>query len=179
MKITAQTSLKELAFIVSTALEKAGYTAVLCGGAVVSIYTENQYESGDLDFITPHSHQDLAPILAKLGFRPSGRSFIHPECPYYVEFPASPVMLGSEPSAGPDILKAKAKTLRLLSPTESVMDRLIAFFAWRDPQALEQALMICKKQAVDLKRVKKWAMKEGYTAEFEIFHKELRVNDET
>jgi hypothetical protein len=31
-------------------------SAVLVGGAVVSIYTNNKYESYDLDFISPDDH---------------------------------------------------------------------------------------------------------------------------
>jgi hypothetical protein len=38
-----------VAALVSTALEAAGISAVLSGGAVVSIYTHNEYESADLD----------------------------------------------------------------------------------------------------------------------------------
>lgn len=179
MKIGTDTTLIELAFIVSSALEAAGFSAILSGGAVVSIYTDNRYESGDLDFITPHVNKDLGKVMTSLGFRAKGKSFVHPECPYFVEFPASPVMLGGELSKGPDVMKGKTGTLRLLSPTESVMDRLIAYFAWRDPQSLEQAVMICERQLVDLKRVKKWAQKEGYAAEFKIFLEELKFREES
>lgn len=179
MKIDAKTSLKELAFIVSTALQKAGFNAVLSGGAVVSIYTENRYESGDLDFITPHRNIDLAEVMHALGFKAKGKSFTHPECRFFVEFPPSPVMLGGQASKGAEVLTSKSRTLRLLSPTESVMDRLIAYFAWRDPQSLEQAVMVCHRQSVDLKRIKKWATTEGYAAEFEIFRSELASSEES
>jgi hypothetical protein len=54
-RITASTTLEELAAIVSTTLDAAGITAVLSGGAVVSIYTNNEYESSDLDFISARS----------------------------------------------------------------------------------------------------------------------------
>jgi len=50
--ITKKTTLIELAAIVSDALENAGITATLSGGAAVSIYTDNRYESFDLDFVT-------------------------------------------------------------------------------------------------------------------------------
>ncbi len=179
MKIDAETSLKDLAFIVSTALQKAGFSAVLCGGAVVSIYTDNRYESGDLDFVTPHRNIDLAIVMTELGFTAKGKAFVHPECTYYVEFQPSPVMLGGQPSTGAEVLTSKSRTLRLLSPTESVMDRLIAYFAWRDPQSKDQAVMICQSQTIDMKRIKKWAIAEGYAAEFEIFRSELASSEES
>jgi hypothetical protein len=50
--ITAQTPLLEIAVIVSEALEKNGIHAVLGGGGAVTQYSENEYMSTDLDFIT-------------------------------------------------------------------------------------------------------------------------------
>jgi putative NADH-flavin reductase len=40
--INADTSLKEVAALVSQALERAGVTATLSGGGAVSLYTDNQ-----------------------------------------------------------------------------------------------------------------------------------------
>ena len=51
-KITAQSDLAEIAALVSDALERAGISAVLSGGAAVSIYSSAAYLSLDLDFIT-------------------------------------------------------------------------------------------------------------------------------
>ena len=48
--ITRETTLTDLAAIVSTALERHGIGATLSGGAAVSIYSDNRYESEDLDF---------------------------------------------------------------------------------------------------------------------------------
>lgn len=50
--IDKTTSLRELTLIVSTELKRMNIDTVLVGGAVVSIYTNNEYESGDLDFIS-------------------------------------------------------------------------------------------------------------------------------
>jgi hypothetical protein len=41
-RITATTSLQEIAAIVSTALENAGISAVLGGGGAVTHYSENE-----------------------------------------------------------------------------------------------------------------------------------------
>lgn len=49
-KITSKTTLKELAFIVGKVLKDCSIDAVLVGGAVVSIYSDNKYESSDLRF---------------------------------------------------------------------------------------------------------------------------------
>ena len=76
--ITASTTIEELAAIVSATLESAGIRAVLSGGAVVSIYTHNEYESGDLDFVSPESTSKIADAMASLGFKRRGRMFSHP-----------------------------------------------------------------------------------------------------
>ncbi len=68
MAIDENTSLAELAVIVSSALEDAGIIATLSGGAAVSIYSDNAYESADLDFVTFESKKKLASVVGALGF---------------------------------------------------------------------------------------------------------------
>ena len=66
--ISRNSTLLEVAAIVSAALEEAGFKSVLSGGAAISIYTDNRYESVDLDFVSSVSMQELATILEPLGF---------------------------------------------------------------------------------------------------------------
>jgi len=54
---------EELAAVISAALESAGIVATLSGGAAVAIYTDNQYVSKDLDFVTVALIDDLANAL--------------------------------------------------------------------------------------------------------------------
>jgi len=61
----------------------------------------------------------------------------------------------------------------LLTPTDSVRDRLASFYFWNDLQALEQALMVARDNDVDLDLVKKWSKKEGELENFNIFLKKL------
>ncbi len=51
--ISLKTDLKELAYIVSDHLARHDIQTVLVGGAVISIYTNNEYQSYDLDFCSP------------------------------------------------------------------------------------------------------------------------------
>lgn len=123
--ITSRTTLEDLAFIVSDSLKKAGLSAVLSGGGVVVIYTGNRYQSQDLDFVTSTSLRELEGVMAGLGFHREGRNFRHPSTVFTVEFPPGPVSLGSVLATDRHELQKEGKTLRLLSPTECVMDRLI------------------------------------------------------
>lgn len=62
-EITHETSLQELAAIISQALEAGGIVATLSGGAGVSIYTENRYQSYDLHFVSSAATSKLAKAL--------------------------------------------------------------------------------------------------------------------
>lgn len=66
MKINEDLTLAEIAAIVSDALTKANIIAVLTGGGAVTIYSENEYQSDDLDFISPADSQKLAEIMDRL-----------------------------------------------------------------------------------------------------------------
>ena len=65
-RISASTTIEELAALVSETLRAAGISAVLSGGAVVSIYANNEYESGDLDFVSAASTAKIGEALASL-----------------------------------------------------------------------------------------------------------------
>lgn len=68
MKKITDMNIGELAAYVCDHLMKNGMKVTLSGGACVSIYSENRYQSFDLDFIE-----------------------------YFIEFPPGPLALGDEP----------------------------------------------------------------------------------
>ena len=96
--ITNRTTLTELATLVSEALEAAGITATLSGGAAVSIYSDNRYPSEDLDFVTVAGVEEIGSALKPLGFNHRGRPrlsvFEHPATRWYLEFPPAPLSFG-------------------------------------------------------------------------------------
>jgi hypothetical protein len=94
-EIKATATLKELAVIISEALEGAGIIATLSGGGAVSIYSDNQYMSHDLDFVTSADPRKLSKVLVPLGFvqTPSKRLFEHPHTDWLLEFPAGPLSM--------------------------------------------------------------------------------------
>lgn len=176
-QITGSTTLEELAAIVCTTLESAGINSVLSGGAVVSIYTNNAYESDDLDFISPASTSKIAEAMASLGFDRKGRMFVHPQSRYYVEFPAGPLAIGDELIRPNEVgvKRTGAGTIRLLTPTQCVMDRLAAYFHWNDLQSLDQALMVASRQKISIGKLDSWAKREGATDKLQTFKQRLRA----
>lgn len=170
-------NLKDLAIAVSDFLRKNGIETVLTGGACVVVYTKSEYMSYDLDFvlISSDKQKESRELLQKIGFYEEGRYFKHPDSEYFIDFVAPPLSVGSEPVKSISEIRKKGKTLRLLSPTDCVKDRLIAFYHWQDRQALEQALMVCQAEPVDLKEVERWSRNEGMAAQYEIFMKNLKI----
>src|SRR5579885_2327998 len=88
--------LKALACVISEALIKNGISAILVGGACVSIYSKNRYQSYDLDFVTFEELKLIEKTLAKIGFKRKGRCFFHDDCPYLLDFVNPPITIGHE-----------------------------------------------------------------------------------
>ena len=163
-------SIKDLAALICKKLNDNDIDAVLVGGACVSIYTKNKYVSYDLDFVSHTSLKEISSVLSDIGFRrESTRHFIHKDCPFYIEFVAPPLSIGSEPVKLRKKIKSRLGELVLLTPTDSVKDRLAAFYHWNDLQALEQAVLVAKAQKVSLREIKRWSGNEGHAEKYGIF----------
>jgi hypothetical protein len=163
---------EELWRYVAWHLEGEGIRSVLVGGAVVAIYTEGLYRSGDLDMVPDEiGRLRLEEVLSAIGFQPTkSRYFKHPACPHlFLEFPRGPVEIGEQFPVIPDEIEVEGRTLRLLSPTDSVKDRLAGYIHWKSRANFDQALLICRRQQdrVDLKAVGEWCAMEGALPVFE------------
>ena len=174
-KISKKTTTEELAAIVSEHLRSRNLQAVLVGGAVVTIYSDNEYQSRDLDFISPNEHKQIAKAMAELGFVAKGKDFWHPETEFTVEFPSGPIAIGDEIPIKPEgEIKNKYGKVSLLSPTQCVMDRLAWFYHNNDRQCLDQAIAVAKNHQVNLAKIKKWSKSEGAEEKYEIFLTKLK-----
>ena len=61
-------SLRDLAGYVSEELRNRGIETILVGGACVTIYSENRYQSYDLDYITYDEMKKVKKALQDIGF---------------------------------------------------------------------------------------------------------------
>jgi hypothetical protein len=161
-------SIKDLAILVSSELKKHGIDAVLVGGACVSIYSNNKYISGDLDYVSPALTDNIKEALKNIGFFKKGefRQFFHDKCPFFIEFPPGPIAIGNEV---PITNFNEIKSLKLFTPTDCVKDRLAAFYNWNDLQSLDQALMVAKAQQVNLNELERWSKGEGSIDKYKRF----------
>lgn len=74
-------SLQDLAGFISEELKKRGIDTVLVGGACVTIYSENRYQSYDLDYVTYEDVKKVKKALGELGFTEKHKNFQHEGCP--------------------------------------------------------------------------------------------------
>lgn len=169
-RISGKTTIVELGAIICEALKKTGIDAFLSGGAVVSIYTENKYQSFDLDFVTIADRSKIHSVMNTLGFdRTRSRLYTHPKTPFAVEFPGAAFVIGDQPIQQFAKLKLHQGTLKLLTPTDCVKDRLAAYFYWSDRQSLNQAVAVAVAHPIKLKEIEKWSKQERMQSKLEDF----------
>ncbi|MEM6545432.1 MAG: hypothetical protein AAF680_11035 [Pseudomonadota bacterium] len=167
---------EQVAALVCETLENYGIAAVLTGGSCVSVWTNNEYASNDLDFIVLGlaSNKRLAKILSTIGFErrtSSPRYFEHAETHLVVEFPSGPLMVGDQQIHNEriDQRTTDVGVLRLLSPTDCIKDRLAAYYYWKDEQCLDQALMVTESQTVNWEDLRHWHEAEELVDRFAEF----------
>ena len=160
----------EVAAVVSEALRNAGIESVLSGGSVVTIYAGNEFESKDLDFVTEAKRSELASVMTSLGFTEGDNGlFRHPHTEYLVDFEPAPVTAGDEVLEKWDTLRTKTGRLVLLTPTQSVKDRLAWYYHSSDRPSLKQAINVARSHNVDLEELRRWSEAERSTTKFEEF----------
>lgn len=175
MKQIKNMSQVELAAYVQDSLQQEGIKVVLSGGSAVSFYSSEKYVSKDLDLINTNfaKRSKIKSVMEKIGFQEQGRYFVSPETPFFVEFPDGPLSVGEEPVKEISEFELATGTLRVVSPTDCVKDRLCAFYFWNDQQGLAQAVLVTESQDVNLKEVKRWSKAEGKEREYETFKSKL------
>lgn len=159
----ATCSEKELWHHVAGHLESEGLEVVLVGGAVVSIYSEGAYRSGDLDFVQTGLLDSLpTEAMAELGFERRGRHFAHPECSHlFVEFVSGPLGIGEDLDVHPSTEVVEGRALKILSPTDCVRDRLASYVHFGAAECLDQALLVARAHDLDWDKIERWCRGEG------------------
>jgi hypothetical protein len=165
MKISAM-SQAELTAYVQVALRRFGIETVLSGGSCVTVWSDNSYVSDDIDLIVDGFswRTKIRAAMLDQGFVEKNRYFVHPESKWIVEFPDGPLAVGEERPKEIVELRLSTGTLRLLSPTDCVKDRLAWWIHEGDRQCLEQAIAVIKCADVDLEELRRWVRGEGRTA---------------
>jgi len=128
-------------------LAKNGIETILVGGSVAAIYSDGAYKSGDLDFVLKtYIEGKLTDVMESIGFqRPTGRHYIHPQCPIFVEFMHGPAGIGDDIKIQPDTKTIQGQKLYTYSPTDCIRDRLASYIHFKARECLDQAALVAKK----------------------------------
>ena len=164
-------SIIELGSYICSELSKQGIEVVLSGGSCVQIYSDGAYTSYDLDMINRYNEpwKKIQSVMLSLGFREEGKYFTHPDTHYFIEFPSGPLGVGDAPVTHIHELTTPYGTLRLLSPTDCIKDRLAAYYHWNDTQSLIQAIQVASKHPIDMEELREWSANERALEKFEHF----------
>ena len=169
MKPVGEMTAAELAAYVQSHLATKGIRVVLSGGACVSIYSSNQYVSLDLDLVNVYMEDSgkIRQVMEEIGFSEQGRHFAHEETDLLIDFPPGPLSVGEEPVSSVVEMEFSTGTLRIISPTDCVKDRLAAYYHWNDLQGLEQAVLVARSNRIDIDEIGRWSAVEGVSDRYE------------
>lgn len=171
-----------MAFIVCSALNRVNIKVVLSGGGAATIWSEDEYQSRDCDFIFTFNANNatVKETMESLGFQFSNGSFINPHCPFYVEFPPGPLAIGNEIITKWETLNdSHGQILHILSATDSCRDRLAAFYFWNDYTALAAAVAIARGNELDFALIKRWSKNEDAVRKYKMFIEHLRIETDS
>jgi len=176
VKALSKMSVGELAAHICTQLRGRGIDVVLSGGSCVSIYSSGRYVSNDLDFIETDvgTTRQVREAMRAMGFVQETRYFKHDGVVFLVEFPRGPLAVGKEPVGAIHEIEFSTGTLRIISPTDCVKDRLAAYFHWKDRQSLEQAVLVADSNPIDFAEIQRWSKREGKADQFSEIAGQLR-----
>jgi hypothetical protein len=169
MKPLSKMTQGEVGAFVQSRLREKGIEVILAGGAAVAIYSDNKYVSKDLDLINIYgiNRRKIRDAMREIGFYEEGRYFRHADSQFFVEFPPGPLAIGEEPVRQIAEKKFSTGTLKIISPTDCVKDRLAAYYHWGDQQSLLQATLVAQRNKINIDEVRNWSLAEGKLEEFE------------
>jgi hypothetical protein len=179
--IDEKSTLADVCFEVSAALETHGMTGVLTGGSAAALYAPQAYMSDDADFVldADHSLDEIAIALETIGYDRDGRSrvFVHPKSKFTVDFPKGPLAVGGEYVRETDTIARGPLRLRILTPEDCMRDRLAHFYYWNDYTALNAAVGVARSVAAqDLAALRSWTERESpnFLEKFAEFERRVR-----
>lgn len=166
-KLPETTQQVTLAAFLSKIFKTRGMDFILVGGATVQFYTQAKYLTKDIDVILRgDTKETIEDIMTGLDFlRTSNyRQFENALFQFSVEFPPTPIEVGSRIITKVDMIETPEGPLEIIKIEDIIMDRIIAGMEWKDRSSIEQAKLLwaLKKSSIDLEYLTDFAKKEGY-----------------
>lgn len=122
-------------------LHDAGIESVVVGGSSVTIHVPAVYTSDDIDLalISGFNRSKAARALGELGFRESGRDFVHPQTPYTIDLVAETPYVDQRPIREFCTVRTPAGPVQTYYVEDAIADRVAAWVHWSDSESLAVA----------------------------------------
>ena len=160
MKRLKGLNLADIAFGVCSAFRRANVTAVLVGGGAASFYAQETYETRDLDFLLPFElfGAPKALIIDDLGFAPTktAGTYGHPDIHDTPEILQGPLSIGDGTLMIYAMLRIRELVMNVISPTDSVKNRLAHAIHFRDIIAARKAGECGSRHSPELVQERRW-----------------------
>ena len=157
-------TLEETAAYICEKLKEKNIDVVLSGGSCMEIYTQSNFSSYDIDFIPNPSvtSKQIEKTMFELGFeKTNSRYYKYENNPNYIEFPTGPVSLGNHLTKEFSELKTHVGTLKLLTPTDCIKDRLCALVYHGGEECFNQAIAVAHLNIINKENLLDWANNEN------------------
>lgn len=153
----------------------------MVGGSAAAYYARGAYRSDDLDFVVAfevkhNSPKVLTDVMESMGYELRDNIFHHTSGnPFTVEFPKGPLAVGGDYLTDYDTVRRGEETLFIITPADSVRDRLAHYYHWGDGSALRAAILIARAERgrVNIDNVKDWSQRENALDKFNEFRRLL------
>ncbi|MBP1934824.1 DUF6036 family nucleotidyltransferase [Ammoniphilus resinae] len=119
------------AAIITKLLEKDNIHPIVVGGLSVEIYTQSDYTTRDIDFVSD-GYMKIADLLFKLGFEKEDRHFYHEKVEIAIEIPDN--YLAGDYNRDIKLAIDDDKYVYVISIEDIIMDRLRASVHWRSSE---------------------------------------------
>lgn len=155
-------NMEELSSYVCSQLEKRDIKVILSGGSCMELYTNALYSSYDIDFVMKHSHstKQIENAMLDIGFTIDGKYYVLDDSDFYIEVLNPPIAVGDQFLNEFASRDTKVGTLKLLTATDCIKDRLCGCYLHNDKHCFEHALAVAHKNKIDIDDLKLWAKNE-------------------
>lgn len=152
-----------------------GVRVILVGRACAAIYTGSKAKLFTIEFmVNDFVVDDVLAAMDELGFESKDeRTFTSESSPYEIVLNPPPITVGDDVIEKINSVKLNGGMIDLLTPTDCVRHRLAFFYKWGDAEAMDDAVRVAKKQAVDMELIGRWSAWEWCGDKFLEFSKRV------
>jgi len=168
--------IRELAAAISSYIKALGFDPVLTGQGCAAVYGGSGVHLRGLEFVvSEYVSKKIETAMKELGFKHLvHRTYGSESLSMEVSFLPPPVCVGDEMVGDIPMIKTSSGELSLLSPTDCVRHRLAYYYRFGNKDGLDEALIVARKNKVDLDLIERWSHWEWASDKFQDFHDLLR-----